>query len=134
MKSLRSTLVLLAVVAGLGGYIWFNERGPIAESGATVVLRTDPNRVSQVAMQWHGAPVELQKEGARWMVRQPKKNLTVPADGEAVKSLLNDLQLVQAPSTLPDDPAKRKGFGLDKPASSLEIADTKFEFGTSPPF
>ncbi len=134
MKSLRSTLILLVVVAALGGYIWFNERGPIAESGATVLLRSDPNTVERVAMQWHGASVELRKNGSRWMAEQPKKAISVPADADAVKTLLNDLQLLQTASVLPDEAAKRKNFGLEKPGSSLGIGGAKIEFGASPSF
>src|SRR5690349_7357210 len=120
MKSLQSTLILLMIVGALGAYIWFNERGPIAESGSTVLLRTDPNTLKQVVMDWNGSRVELNKNGAQWMANQTKTKINVPADSESVKTLLNDLQLIQTASALPDDASKRKSYGLEKPASYLE--------------
>lgn len=134
MKSLRSTLILLAIVAALGGYIYFNERGPIAESGAAVLLRSDPQQVSQVTLSRQGNVVALKKEGTHWMVSDAKTPRPVLADGEAVKSLLTELQLIQAPSSLPDDAKNRKEFGLEKPDSSVQIGAAKIEFGTAPSF
>ncbi len=64
MKSLRSSLALFIIVALFGAYIYFNERGPIADSGAVVLLRTDPQKITQITLSQDGAPLTLKKEGA----------------------------------------------------------------------
>jgi hypothetical protein len=134
MKSLRSTLALLIIVAVFGAYIYFNERGPIADSGAVVLLRTDPKQVTQITLSQQGGPLALKKEGAVWKVQRDKSPVAVPADDSSVQSLLTDLQLIQSPQALPDDPKNRKDFGLEKPSIALQTADAKIEFGTSPSF
>lgn len=134
MKSLRSSLVLLAVVALFGAYIYFNERGPIADSGAVVLLRSDPQQVTQITLVQAGQPLTLKKEGTVWKVQRDKSPVAVSADDSAVQSLLKELQLIQAPQALADDPKNRKDFGLEKPAASLKIAEANLEFGSVPSF
>ena len=134
MKSLRSSLALFIIVALFGAYIYFNERGPIADSGSVVLLRTDPQKITQITLSQDGAPLTLKKEGATWKVQRDKSPVAVPADADAVQNLLNDLQLVQAPQALADDLKTRKDFGLEKPLASLQIADAKLEFGSQPSF
>ena len=138
MKSLRSSLVLLLVVAVFGAYIYFNERGPIAESGAVVLLRAEPQNVNQISISQNGAApntlLELKKEGDTWKVERDKSTVALPADDIAVQNLLKELQLLQAPQALDDDPKNRKEFGLEKPAASLQINDAKIEFGKEPSF
>ncbi len=67
-------------------------------------------------------------------MQRDKSPVAVPADADAVQNLLNDLQLVQAPQALADDPKTRKDFGLEKPPASLQIADAKLEFGIAAKF
>ncbi len=134
MKSLRSSLALFLIVAIFGAYIYFNERGPIADSGAVVLLRTDPQNVQQITLTQDTGPLTLKKEGAIWKVQRDKSSFAVPADDSAVQNLLKDLQLLQSPQALDDDPKNRKDFGLEKPLASLQMANAKIEFGKEPSF
>lgn len=134
MKSLRSTFALLFIVALFGAYIYFNERGPIADSGAAVLLRIDAQQVNQIVLAQKGSELRLKKEGTMWKVQRDKSNVAVPADETIVQNLLDGLRLIQAPQALSDDPKQRKEFGLEKPSATLQVNDAKIEFGTSPPF
>lgn len=134
MKSLRSTLILLAIVAVFGAYIYFNERGPIAEKDAVVLLRSDPQQVTQISLSQNGAPLTLKKEGVLWKVQRDKSMVAVPADAEAVETFLKELQLVQSAAVLEDNPKNNQEFGLEKPLVSLQFADAKIEFGSAPSF
>jgi hypothetical protein len=134
MKSLRSTLVLLAIVAIFGAYIYFNERGPIAEKDAVVLLRSDPQQVTKVVLSQNGSSLTLKKDGALWKVQRDKSPVAVPAEEEAVQNFLKELQLVQSPTVVADDPKNNKEFGLEKPAVSLQLAEAKIEFGSPPSF
>ena len=98
MKSLRSTLLLFVVVAALGGYIWFNERGPIAQIGATVLLRNDPNTVRGLAMQWHGAPVVLRKNGSLWMKKMNQSPQTLKISSKRHQKMeFDDVEKIKPP-------------------------------------
>jgi hypothetical protein len=148
MKPFQSTLILLIIVAAVGGYIWFNERGPIAEQGSTVLLRTDPARVQKIVLTHDDQSIALQKSGDIWKAQQQPKQAgstpsestpststpSVPADKDAVKSLLDGLQLLQSASVVPADKEKLKEFGLDKPKSRLNVDGTEIQFGTSPSY
>ena len=160
MKSFRSTLVLLLIVAAVGGYIYVAERGPVAESGSEVLLRTDPNTVTTLSLQKSStSAIQLRKIADNWTLTQNKPAVKegpdmpadpdgsksaadvpanpdairgVPADPDAVENLLKQVQLVQATSVMPADSARLKEFGLDKPQSSLTVQDAKIEFGAKP--
>lgn len=139
MKSFQSTLILLVIVAVVGGYIWFNERGPIAEQGNTVLLRTDPARVQRVVLTHDEQTVTLQRSGDDWTAQEQAKGKEpstppVPADGDAVKTLLDQLQLLQSATVTAADAAKLKEFGLEKPKNRLTVDGTEVQFGTSPSF
>lgn len=140
MKQLRSTLVLIVVVALVGGYIYFNERGPIAEEGATELLRTDPAAVQTIKLETPGSPaLVLRQAGGNWSVQQTGTgaaagSTSVPADPTVVKTLVDELQLVQSRDVIVADAKQLKEFGLEKPASTLEVDGTKIEFGNKPPF
>lgn len=134
MKSLRSTLILLLIVAVVGGYIYFNERGPVAVTGSIVLLRTDPARVETIRLsQPMQQDIVLVKDGKQWKVRREKLP-ALPADPDAVKSLLDSVQLLQAPSALPNTPEKLREYGLDKPRSTLRLEDATLLIALLPIF
>jgi Domain of unknown function (DUF4340) len=134
MKSFRSTLILILVVAAVGGYIYFNERGPMAESGSTVLLRTDPQAVSSLRLARPGnATVVLQRKGDNWQVMGPN-GMALPASADAVKGLLEQVQLVQAKTVIEGGAGKLREYGLDKPRGGLTVDGKTIEFGDSPNF
>jgi hypothetical protein len=134
MKSLRSTIVLLIIAAAIGGYIYFNERGPVVQQGNVALLRVDPESVDTIHLAAApGKDLTLHRNGDSWQVAQGKAP-AVPGDPDAVKTLLDQLQLVQASEKLPTDAAKLKEYGLDKPHGSLTVNATTIQFGTKPGF
>ncbi|MBV9865254.1 MAG: DUF4340 domain-containing protein [Abitibacteriaceae bacterium] len=140
MKNFASTFILLLVVAAVGGYIYFNERGPVAETGSAVLMRVDPTTLTSLKLtQPGGKTVVLQKAGENWNVQQQGKGAqdstpAVPADADTVKGLLDQLQLLQSAAAMSSDPAKLKEYGLDKPQSTLAVGEQKVEFGKKPSF
>lgn len=137
MKQLYSTLALLVVALGVGAWIYFNERGPVAEQGSTVLLRTTPSSVQRVVLQRpDGKRVKLSREGQEWRVQQEGVNaVAVPADADAVKALLDATQLLQSAAVVENaDSKKLQEFGLARPQSTLLIDESKIEFGTKPSF
>jgi hypothetical protein len=137
MKQLYSTLGLLIVVAGVGAWIYFNERGPIAQQGSTVLLRSEPASVHVIKFQrTDGKQITLRHEGEAWHVQQGGLNaVAVPADEEAVKPVLDAVQLVQSAAVVDDtNDSKLREFGLANPQSTLLVDEAKIEFGAKPSF
>jgi hypothetical protein len=137
MKQLSSSLVLLLVVAVVGGWIYFNERGPIADAGSTVLLRTDPARINTISLQRpDGKRVVLTRQEDNWRVQQQGVHpVAVPADGDVVKSLLDATQLIASAALVKNStPEAANEFGLTHPQSTLIVDDAKIEFGTKPSF
>lgn len=136
MKQFRSTLILLVLALGIGGYIYFNERGPIAEEGSTELVRTQASQVQTVNLENGANGVQLRRDGDSWYVAKLDKGKPgepVLADPTVVKTLLDSLQLVQSKATV-DKPSDLKQYGLDKPASKISVDGKTLEFGSKPKF
>lgn len=138
MKTFGSTFLLLLIVAVVGSYIYFNERGPIAATGATVLLRLEPNTISSLRLSQPGQVVVLRKSGTTWSAQQggsAKGNPpAVPADGDMVQALVDQLQLVQSTSVVPGGVDKLTAYGLSKPQSTLVVGGATIDFGSKPSF
>jgi hypothetical protein len=132
MKNLATSFVLLLIVAAIGGWIYFNERGPVSQTGATVLLRAQPQNVSSIALQAPGsAPLEMTRQKNGWQVHRGGTNsIAVPADDDLIKELLRSTQLLQSSAIITEtDTAKLKEYGLAVPRVTLIIDDAKIEFG-----
>jgi hypothetical protein len=132
MKNLATSLILLLVVAAIGGWIYFNERGPVSQTGATVLLRAQPQNVSSIAVQAPGsAPLEITRKKEGWQVHRGGTNsIAVPADDGMIEELLRATQLLQSSAIVDEaDPSKLKEFGLAAPRGTLIINAAKIEFG-----
>lgn len=129
MKTFRSTLILLllAVVGGL--YIYFNERGAPVEQGAVVLLRAP--RQSVQLIKFSPANVELRRVGTGWRVQSGRKS--APADPDAVRELLDALELVQSDAPV-ENAANLKQYGLDETAARLVVDGKSLDLGLSPRF
>ncbi len=137
MKNLTTSLILLMVVAAIGGWIYFNERGPVSQTGATVLLRARPQSVSSIAVQTPGgAPLEMTRQKEGWQVHRGGTNsIAVPADNGLIEELLQSTQLLQSSTVITEtDAPKLKEFGLSAPRGTLIINDAKIEFGDAARF
>lgn len=162
MKTFAPTLTLLLIVAAVGGYIYFNERGPIADVNSAVLLRVDPNALNSIELTSVAAAptpsatpgaakpgaakpgatpagphsLALKKSGDAWLVQRQNKGTAppVPADEDTVKNLLDQVKLVQLTAVIPNDPSKLKDYGLDEPTSTITVGQDKIEFGSKPSF
>lgn len=133
----RTLLVLLAVVLGLGAFIWFYERElPSSEERAELekkVLRVEKDDVTALTLQSNAGTVRLErvplpapekKEGeeeiaapdTEWRLVEP---LQARADTFAVDGLLDALTNLESSRTIEDlDP---KEAGLDSPRATVRL-------------
>lgn len=137
MKQLYTTLALFVVAAGIGGWIYFNERGPVAQTGSAVLLRVLPQNVNSLTLESASQErLEITRQNEGWQVhRVGTKSVAVPADSEAIDQLLAATQLLQSGAVVQEeDASKLDEFGLEKPAGTLIVNEAKIEFGKKPTF
>lgn len=137
MKNLVTSLLLFLVVAAVGGWIYFNERGPVAETGTTVLLRTQAEQVRSFVLEPEtGERLEFARQKEGWLVHRVGANsVAVPADDESVEELLEALQLLQSGAIVEASGAdKLQEYGLDVPIGKIIVGEAKLEFGKKPYF
>ena len=121
MKRGRSTLVLLALAAALGAYIWFVEmkRDPASDEPKTekVFAALEADAISTLTLHAsNGDVTTLRKDGVGWTIESP---VQVTADASEVSGVTSNLATLDLTRVIDDAPASLEPFGLDTPRVSL---------------
>jgi hypothetical protein len=120
MRSGRSLLVLLALAAGLGAYIYFVEakREPSgAPETRDKVFTVESSAIEEIEIRSAtGQATTLKKTGTDWQIVAP---VTAPADSSTVESLLSSLASLEVQRVVEEAPAALAPFGLEPPRFSL---------------
>lgn len=121
----RSFLLLLAVAAAIGGYVWFVEmaRNPDAESEAPreKLFTVEPAQIQEVKITNDaGEQSTLRREGNRWtLVEAPG----AVVDETEVSNITNGLASLESNRVVDDQPPSLAEFGLDKPRITASFKD-----------
>ena len=113
------TGLALAVLAGLGAYIYFVEskKPSGSEKKKEKVLELSKDKVTALDIEPpSGEAVHLVKQGKDWKLGGPA---AAPADANEVDSLLSTLQNLEVEEVVNEKPASLGEFGLDPPRRSL---------------
>jgi hypothetical protein len=126
--SARRTLLMLAVLLGLGGYIYFIDldRQRTAQDAKTL-LQFDSDAVTQVALVYPDRELHLAKDDGGWNITAP---LEARADTTAVDNLVNAVNQAEVSRTLDDPQPDLALYGLDSPAATVRLT---LEDGTQLP-
>jgi hypothetical protein len=115
----RSTLILAAVVAALGTWIYIVESegpttGELEERKSNVFASFDRDKVESLELTHDGATVKLEKKAGKWRVVRP---VETGADEGAVDAILSAVEFLSKTRTIDaaDARKKRADFGLDHP-------------------
>ena len=124
---LLAVSVLLAILAGL--FWWLNKREasatkpPVASvtPATTKIVDLPQDQIQSLTIEKLGSePIELKRAGGKWSITGPK---ALPADQDAVSSLVSTFASFTADKVLEDKPASFDQYGLTKP--SLSVTATK---------
>lgn len=120
MRGLRSTIALLVVLAGLGGYIYFVASK--AEDTATKQDKLFPNVASDnieelTVKNDAGETTTLKKADGKWTMTSPFQTRASDMDASGIVNALAGLDVTRV---VDENPTDVKDYGLDKP--SVEIA------------
>jgi hypothetical protein len=114
MRGLKSTVVLLVVLVGLGAYIFFVDRNreiedPNAKPKAYTTLTTDNIEELQIRNA-NGETTRLQRAGEDWQLVEPVK---AQADNGVVGTVTSNIGTLEVQRVVDENPAELKQYGLD---------------------
>lgn len=126
MRGLRSTIALIAVLAGLGGYIYFvtwklPEGGadPNAKKLEKVFAGYEADKLEEIkVMSAAGDATTLRKEGGGWQVTQP---ITAKADESEVSGITSALGQMEIARVVDENPASLNDYGLSNPRIQIDF-------------
>jgi hypothetical protein len=111
-----STLILLVVALGLGGYLYFVEsERPVAEENAKKkVFSYDSAKINQIQIKSSAGAVTALRKGANdtWAIVQPAD---APADRNSVSDVVTNLANLEEQRVVDENAADLKAYGLAEP-------------------
>src|SRR5215216_3791748 len=111
MRGLRSTLILLVVLAGLAGYIYYDSKKPPASTdtkqkafGGVTADAIEELRIKAA----DGETSRVQKNGDQWKLADP---VNADADSNEVSSVTTSLASLDINRVIDENPSNLKEYG-----------------------
>jgi hypothetical protein len=114
MRGLRSFLVLLAILIGLGAYLYFveSDRAPGGDDDRALAFTVEAEQIETLRIRSSsGEETALRRDGDAWQVVEP---VAAPADPGEISGLTSSLASLRIQRTL-DDITEFETFGLVEP-------------------
>lgn len=123
MRGLTSTIVLVLVLAGLGGYIYFvdskrPEPGLGGDTATAKVYALEVDAINEVKLTYNGETSLLRKSDSGWAMVEPVQTEADPAEAISLVQALVNLELVRV---LDENPGDLAPFGLAAPSIAVEF-------------
>ena len=115
MRGLRSFIVLLAILVGLGAYLYFVEskREPGSADGKDKVFAVESEAIDELTVKAEsGEQTTLKKTGADWQIVQPA---TLQPDSAEVSGIATNLATLEVQRVIDENPSDIAEYGLAKP-------------------
>jgi len=123
----QGLITAVGVLAILGGYAWWANRHPVADTSATPpapkILSLSADQITAVRLAKPGAPpVVLNKTASGWQIAaSDKTDKPLPADSDAVTALTGAVTPLNSDRLIDEHPATLTSFGLDNPTSEVDF-------------
>ncbi len=115
----RTTLILLLIAVGLGGYLYFVEVPKATEQARKkTLLEFKADDATAVTLAYPDRTIELQKSGDAWRIAKP---LDTAADQTAARNLVNAIATCEVKKDLTNPEKDLATYGLDKPAVTIHV-------------
>jgi len=123
MRGLRSTIALLAVLLGLGAYIYFvtwkRPEGGAEVAKERVFVSLDADKIDEIKVKSEtGDTTTVKKAKATWQVAEP---IMAKADDMQAGTIATNLSTLEATRVVDANPADLKEYGLDSPRITIEF-------------
>lgn len=120
MRGVRSFLVLLVILIGLGAYVYFVEskREPGGEDRLDKVFTVEAEAIQEIAVKAEsGERTTLRKSGDDWQIVEP---IAAEPDGAAVSGLTTNIASLEIQRVIDENPPDLGEYGLADPR--VEVA------------
>ena len=123
MRGLTSTIILIVVLAGLGGYIYFvdSKRPEPGVNGGAASLRVyalEVDKIDELKLTYNGETSLLRKSASGWTMVEPVHTEADPAEAISLAQALTNLERVRV---LDENPGDLTPFGLAQPPIIVEF-------------
>ena len=121
MRELRSTLILIVVLAGLVGYIYYRNNREAAPEDAKekAFASVTAEDIEEVQIKLAGGDTSrVQKMDGAWKIVAPE---AADADQGELSSITGSLATLDVQSVVDENPADTKAYGLDPPRVEVEF-------------
>jgi hypothetical protein len=123
MRGITSTLILVVVLAGLGGYIYFvDSKRPAAVAGGSAtdkekVFTVEGDKVNELRVTAKGETSLLKKTDSGWKLVEPSAIDAEPSEAIGMATALSTVDIVRV---VDDNATNLEQFGLANPAIVVE--------------
>jgi hypothetical protein len=115
----RNTVILAAIVAALGAYLYFVERPAVErEAEKKTLLDFEPEAAVGIVLEYPDRSIELAKVDGAWKITAPRE---LEADQNAVQNLLKATAEAEEKRVADEKPADIAKFGLSPPAATIRV-------------
>ena len=124
MRGIWSTLALVVVLAGLGGYIYFVDSGQAPSTGTsdepprTKLFTVEADKINEIKVTVNKQATLLRKSDAGWKMIEP---VQADADPPEAIGLAKAIEGIESVREVDDKPTDLKQFGLDEPHITVEF-------------
>ena len=123
MRGLRSTIVLIVVLAGLGAYIYFvtlkTPEGDSAKKTDKVFAGIQADKIEELRITSAGGDATtLKKDSGTWQVMQP---VTAKADETEVSGITSALASTDVVRVIDENPSNLNEYGLSNPRIEVDF-------------
>jgi hypothetical protein len=119
MRGLRSTLLLLGVLLGLGAYIYFVELKRPTVEARPKALEITPHTIERIVVKSsEGDTTTLTKAGEDWRIVSP---VTAETDETAVSGITRGVNRLEIRHVVDEKPSDLKQYGLDPPRAEVVV-------------
>src|SRR5687767_10095882 len=124
MRGLTSTLILVVVLAGLGGYIYFVDSKKPAVTGVDgvpvdeKVFTIETDKINELKLTYQGQTSLLRKDEGGWKMIEPTQ---VDADPPEAISLAQAIERLEVTRIIDENPSDLAQFGLANPPIVVEF-------------
>jgi hypothetical protein len=115
MRGLKSTFLLLGVLAGLVGYIYFvdSKKDTNADTREKALPTVAADAIEEIEIKAEdGERTSLRKTDGQWKITEP---VSADADASELSSITNSLADISIERVVEENPADLQRFGLDPP-------------------
>jgi hypothetical protein len=126
MRGLRSTLALLAVLVGLGAYIYFglaNKPDSTVTQQEKLFPKLESSKIDDLKVKSESGDVtSLKKEGGTWKIVAPIQVAAADSDATSLANAMGDIEVVRV---VDENPTDLKQYGLDAPQIDVEFKSSE---------